>query len=116
MTPAAFHAAAIALPGATLSVQWGDSQVYKVGGKMFAVLGGAVGGGGFSFKASEVAFAVLTEAGLARPAPYLARAQWLLIADLAGQDGDEVVGWLVQAHALVAAKLTRRARAELGLG
>ena len=116
MTPAAFHAAAIALPGATLSVQWGDSQVYKVGGKMFAVLGGAVGGGGFSFKASEVAFAVLTEAGLARPAPYLARAQWLLIADLAGQDGDEVVGWLVQAQALVAAKLTRRARAELGLG
>ena len=116
MTPAAFHAAAIALPGATLSVQWGDSQVYKVGGKMFAVLGGAVGGGGFSFKASEVAFEVLTQTGVGRPAPYLARAQWVLIADLAGQDGDEVVGWLAKAHALVAAKLTRKARAELGLG
>ena len=116
MTPAAFHAAAIALPGATRSVQWGDGQVYKVGGKMSAVLGGAVGGDGFSFKASDVAFEVLTQTGRARPAPYLARAQWLLIEDLAGQDGDEVVGWLVQAHALVAAKLTRRARAELGLG
>jgi hypothetical protein len=30
-------------------------------------------------------------------------------------DADEVRGWLAAAHALVAAKLTRRARAELGL-
>jgi len=115
MTPAAFHAAAMALPGATLSVQWGDDQVYKVGGKMFAVLGGAVGGGGFSFKASEVAFAVLTETGRGRPAPYLARAQWVQIEDLAGQEDAEAVDWLGNAHALVAARLTRKARAELGI-
>ncbi len=58
MTPEAFDAAALALPGATMTVQWGADHVYKVGGKMFAVLGG----GGFSLKASEVAFEVLSEA------------------------------------------------------
>ena len=115
MTPEAFDTAALALPGATMTIQWGDDQVYKVGGKMFAVLGGAVGRNGFSFKASEVAFEVLSETGQAFPAPYLARAKWLHIADLAAQDEDEVADWLKTAHGLIAAKLTRKARAEIGL-
>jgi predicted DNA-binding protein (MmcQ/YjbR family) len=29
----------LSLPHATLVVQWGDSRVFKVGGKMFAVIG-----------------------------------------------------------------------------
>ena len=115
MTPIAFAAFALGLPAATVTVQWGGSQVYKVGGKMFAVLGGAVGGGGFALKASAVAFAVLSESGAARPAPYLARAGWLRIEDLAGLEAEEVSGWLANAHALVAARLTRALRAELGL-
>jgi predicted DNA-binding protein (MmcQ/YjbR family) len=115
MTPQAFDAVALALPGATLTIQWGDDHVYKVGGKMFAVLGGAVGRNGFSMKASEVAFEVLSQAGRAVPAPYLARARWLHFIDLAAQDGDEVADWLKTAHGLVAAKLTRKVRAELGL-
>jgi predicted DNA-binding protein (MmcQ/YjbR family) len=115
MSPEAFQAVAIALPGATMTIQWGDDHVYKVGGKMFAVLGGAVGASGFSLKASDVAFEVLSETGQAIPAPYLARAKWLHFADLAAQDTDEVADWLKTAHALIAAKLTRKARAELGL-
>jgi predicted DNA-binding protein (MmcQ/YjbR family) len=115
MTPEAFHNAALALPGATMTIQWGDDHVYKVGGKMFAVLGGAVGRNGFSLKASDVAFEVLSETGRAIPAPYLARAKWLHFADLAAEDEAEVADWLKTAHALIAAKLTRKARAELGL-
>jgi predicted DNA-binding protein (MmcQ/YjbR family) len=115
MTPEAFDAAAMALPGATMTIQWGDDHVYKVGGKMFAVLGGAVGRNGFSFKASDVAFEVLSETGRATPAPYLARAKWLHLADLATEDEAEVADWLKTAHALIAAKLTRKARAEIGL-
>jgi predicted DNA-binding protein (MmcQ/YjbR family) len=111
MTPEAFDAAALALPGATMTIQWGADHVYKVGGKMFAVLGG----GGFSFKASDVAFEVLSESGRAVPAPYLARAQWLYFADLAAEDDAEVADWLKTAHGLIAAKLTKKARAELGL-
>jgi len=115
MGPAALRAAALALPGATMTIQWGDDRVYKVGGKMFAVLGGAVGRNGFSLKASDVAFEVLGESGRAVPAPYLARAQWLYFADLAGEDSDEVADWLKTAHGLIAAKLTKKARAEIGL-
>jgi predicted DNA-binding protein (MmcQ/YjbR family) len=39
------------LPGATMSRQWGDHQVYKVGDKMFAVLSDR---GTASFKANDV--------------------------------------------------------------
>jgi predicted DNA-binding protein (MmcQ/YjbR family) len=48
-------------------------------------------------------------------APYLARAKWVQFADLAALEDAEVRGWLAQAHALVAAKLTRAVRRELGL-
>lgn len=112
MSPEAFDRAARALPAATMDIQWGDDQVYKIGGRMFAV---ASPRGGFSFKASDIAFEALTESGRAIPAPYLARAKWVYFADLASADEAEVADWLANAHALVAAKLTRKQRAELGL-
>ncbi|WP_343699443.1 MmcQ/YjbR family DNA-binding protein [Caulobacter sp.] len=116
MTPEAFDKACLGLPGATLSVQWGDDHVFKVGGKMFAVRGtGVTLGGGISFKASDVAFEVLTESGRAAPAPYLARAKWVHFPDLAELDADAVTDWVRTAHGLIAAKLTKKARAELGL-
>ena len=116
MTPEAFDKACLALPGVTLSVQWGDDHVFKVGGKMFAVRGeGVTLGGGVSFKASDVAFEVLIETGRARPAPYLARARWVHFAALSELDADETADWLRTAHGLVAARLTRKLRAELGL-
>jgi predicted DNA-binding protein (MmcQ/YjbR family) len=116
MTPEAFDKACLALPGATLSIQWGNDHVFKVGGKMFAVRGeGVTLGGGISFKASDVAFEVLTETGRARPAPYLARARWVHFPELPALDADEVADWLRTAHGLIAARLTRKLRAELGL-
>ena len=112
MTPEAFEAAALALPAATKVVQWGNSDVYKVGGKIFAVRGL---GGAFSLKVSDIAYAALTETGAARPAPYLARAKWVAFDDLEGLDDAEVADWLATAHHLVAAKLTRAVRKTLGL-
>jgi len=103
----------LSLPGVTVTVQWGDDHVYKVGGKMFAVAGGAALG--LSFKASDMAFELLPEQGIARPAPYLARAKWLQVTDAEALGADDLQGYLQQAHGLVASKLTRKARAELGL-
>ncbi len=51
MTGADLHAAALALPAATMDVQWGDDHVFKVGGKMFAATDGA--GKTLSFKATD---------------------------------------------------------------
>ena len=112
MSPEAFEAAALALPATEKVVQWGGADVFKVGGRVFALktLEGAL-----SIKVSDIAYAVLLETGQARPAPYLARAKWVAFDRLTDLDADEVRGWLAAAHALVAAKLTRKARAELGL-
>ena len=116
MTPDAFHAAALALPGATFDVKWGDHRTYCVGAKMFAMAGG-VGEAAprYGFKASDMAFEMLVEHGLAEPMPYMQRAKWVrLIAHDSMGDAD-LLAYLTQAHAIVAAKLTRKARAELGI-
>jgi predicted DNA-binding protein (MmcQ/YjbR family) len=113
VSPEAFDAACRALPAVTMDVQWGDDHVYKVGGRMFAVLGPV--GHGVSLKVSDIAFEALVESGAARPAPYLARAKWVRFDDPATLDDGETADWLANAHALVAAKLTRAARRELGL-
>jgi predicted DNA-binding protein (MmcQ/YjbR family) len=103
----------LSLPGATKVVQWGGTSVFKVGGKIFTLAGGAVWS--VAFKASDLAFELLPEQGVARPARYLGRARWLELSDPDAFSDDEVRGLIDQAHAIVAAKLTRKARAELGL-
>lgn len=112
MTPALLEACALSLPAATKVVQWGGSEVYKVGGKIFAIVGL---GGRLMFKVTDLAYAVMTESGMARPAPYLARAKWVSFDELEGLDPAEVADWLKTAHGLIAAKLTRAKRKELGL-
>jgi predicted DNA-binding protein (MmcQ/YjbR family) len=113
LTKDELHAAAMALPGATLDLKWGDDHCYCVGGKMFAATDGAYTN--LSFKASEIAFEALTESGRAEPAKYQARARWVSLKDLASQDAAEVADWVKTAHGLVAAKLPRKLQAELGV-
>jgi predicted DNA-binding protein (MmcQ/YjbR family) len=116
VTPKAFEAACLALPAATLSVQWGGSRVFKVGGKMFAVVGLNRGERppAYNFKASDMAFELLIEHGLARPAPYLQRAKWVRLAGADVLLDDDLKAYLGQAHALVAARLTRAQQRALG--
>ena len=103
----------LALPAATLDHPWDpDHDAYKVGGKMFAVIGGM---GGISFKVSDIAYEVLTQSGRARPAPYMARAKWVNLDDPSDWPDDELAEHLKIAHSLIAAKLTRKERHELGL-
>ena len=58
---------------------------------------------------------MLTATGLARPAPYLARAKWVNLPDPADWADAELGEHLAIAHGIVAAKLTKKARAALGL-
>lgn len=109
MTRGEVEAMALALPATSKVVQWGESDVYKVGGRVFAICGE-----GLSFKVSEIAFEVLTSDGLGRQAPYCAKGQWVNIA-LERLEQDDAAGWLATAHSLIAAKLTKKARAEFGL-
>ena len=112
MTREEVEAFAMALPAVTRVVQWGDSNVYKVGGKVFAMCHPS---GGLSFKVSPIGFVVLTEAGgPGRQAPYCAKGHWVNVGLDAASDAD-LIDWLSTAHGLIAAKLTRAAKRELGL-
>jgi predicted DNA-binding protein (MmcQ/YjbR family) len=92
---------------------WDASHdAFKIGGKMFAVIGSK---GGLSFKASEIAFEVLTATGQAQPAPYMARGHWVRVEDWQDWPDEDLADHLERAYGLVAAKLTKAARQKLGL-
>lgn len=114
MTPEAFDKACRALPGVTMETLWGDHSVYKVGGRMFAVYNPSEGN--FSFKASDIAFEALTETNRGIPAPYMQRAKWVRFESLKAEDAAEVADWLNSAHGIIAEKLTKKLRAQLGIG
>ncbi|MBR0799125.1 MmcQ/YjbR family DNA-binding protein [Bradyrhizobium jicamae] len=117
MSPKVFETTCLRLHAVTKVVQWEGTSVFKVGGKMFALSGGFIErSGGFMFKTSTMAYQMLIEQGLARPAPYLARAKWVQLVGNSALSDPELKAYLEQAHALIAAKLTRKSRKSLGLG
>lgn len=115
MSPDAFHDMAMALPGATFDIKWGADRIYSVGGKMFASAGAETDPAPkYAFKTSDLAFQMLVDQGLAKPAPYLARAKWVqLVAADALEDAD-LAAYIAEAHRIVAGKLAKSAQAKLG--
>ena len=114
MTRSGFEAFILTLPKATLVRQWRDDSVAKIGGKVFALLDRDPGE--VWLKVSDMAYELLTELDGIRPAPYFARAGWVAISVASPLSGDEVEVYLREAHRIVAGKLTRKVRVELGLG
>jgi predicted DNA-binding protein (MmcQ/YjbR family) len=109
VTPKAIEKFLLTLPGATLSIQWGDDHVFKVGGKMFAVMGPPDKKmSGLSFKAGDSSFAILTKQKGIIPAPYLARALWVQLERSDVLTDKELKAYLARAHAIVAAGLSKR--------
>jgi predicted DNA-binding protein (MmcQ/YjbR family) len=117
VTPEAFEALCLGLPAASKVVRWGGHSVYKLVPRVFAIAGfnRADRSPTYTFKVSDMAYELLIEHGLGRPEPYLRGAKWV---QLTGQDAlgdDDLRAYIGQAHALVAAKLTRAMRKELAL-
>ncbi|MCW5982752.1 MAG: MmcQ/YjbR family DNA-binding protein [Bryobacteraceae bacterium] len=104
----------LSLPRAEESVQWGNDLVFKVGGKMFAVLPLEPAATALSFKCSPEEFAELIERPDIIPAPYLARAHWVALERDDALAPAETKRLLRQAYELVLAKLPRKTRAALG--
>ena len=118
MTRTEFNRFCKSLPAATHVVQWGGSDVWKVGGKVFAICGDDYDGvAGITFKVSDLAYEILrSEPGL-RPAPYLASRglKWIQRHRKPGPGTKEMRAHLAASHALVVAGLTKKARAGLNL-
>ena len=98
-------------------VQWGNSDVYKIGGKLFAVIGMGGDGNAVTFKASELAFEVLSDSPGLRPAPYMASRglKWIQHYAKPGLSDESLRDHIRASFDMVVAGLTRKKRTELGL-
>ena len=103
----------LTLKGATEQMQWGDDLVFKVGGKMFAVLPLIPAPVAISFKCTPEEFAELSERPGCLPAPYLARAKWIALERLDVLPRGELQRLLATSYELVAAGLPKKMRAAL---
>ena len=105
------------LPHTTHVVQWGGADCYKIGGKLFAVVG--LGGidAAVTFKASDMAFEILSGSPGVRPAPYMASRglKWLQNYAEPGLSDDSLRDHIQASYDMVVTGLTKKKRAELGL-
>ena len=117
MTYDEFNAFCRALPATSHVVQWGGAQVWKVGGKVFAIGGWDDDTPAFTFKTSEIAYEMLKEQPGLRPAPYLASRgmKWIQHHGSPGLTDDEWKDYLRESHRIVSLGLSKKKQQELGL-
>ncbi len=99
-------------------VQWGGADVWKVGGKVFAIGGWDDGAAArFTFKTSEIAYEMLREQPGLRPAPYLASRgmKWIQHYEAPGLPDEALIDYLRESHRIVSLGLAKKRQRELGL-
>jgi len=109
-----------ALPATTYVMQWHNSHVWKVGGKVFAIGGlGKNDNPAFIFKTSDSDFLylVLNELPGYRPAPYFASRglKWIQHYGSTEDTDDDLSYYLKESYRLVSLGLTKKKQKELGL-
>ncbi|MGH1441804.1 MAG: MmcQ/YjbR family DNA-binding protein [Cellvibrionaceae bacterium] len=106
------------LPGTSYIVQWGNSHVWKVGGKVFAIGGWEKNDGepAITFKVSDNHFLLLQGQPGFRPAPYMASRgmKWIQQYESA-LDSKELKYYITESHRIVSLGLTKKLQNELGL-
>jgi predicted DNA-binding protein (MmcQ/YjbR family) len=100
------------LKAATISEQW-DGHVAKIGGKVFALIGDAATP--IVFKVSEISFDGLTTLEGVDQAGYFAKRAWVRVDKGAPLTDAELKAYIRASYDIVAGKLTKKMRAELGL-
>ncbi len=105
----------LSFPHATENVQWGNDLVFKIAGKMFAVV--VLEGASkycLSFRCTEEKFAELIEQDGIDPAPYSARYHWVALQRFDDLSERELKALLRNSYDLVFAKLPKKTKAEPG--
>ena len=96
-------------PHATEKVQWGADLVFKIAGKMFAVISlEEASDHCMSFKCTPEKFAELTERKGIVPAPYVARYHWVALETFNALSDRELKALLRNSYDQVFAKLPRK--------
>lgn len=118
MTYEEFNQFCEALPATSYVMQWGDSHVWKVAGKVFAVGGwGDHDQPAFTFKTSDLNFDFLSDQPGYRPAPYFANRgmKWIQQTSTAAELDEELKYYLAESYRIVALGLSQRKRQALGI-
>jgi predicted DNA-binding protein (MmcQ/YjbR family) len=96
----------LAFPQAMEKLQWGDQLCFKIGNKIFAMLG--LDNPRLCFKCSPESFSELIEIEDIRPAPYVGRYKWVMIDRLDALGWDELQDLIRQSYEMVAANAPRK--------
>ena len=103
------------LPFVTEDVKWGADLCFSIGGKMFLVTNPDQLPVGASFKCTAEEFEELIARPGFKPAPYLARHQWVYVEDITLMNGSEWHHFVEQSYQLVKAKLPKKVLKDLGI-
>ena len=106
----------LTLPHTTEMIQWENHLLFKIGGKMFAIMCLEPQENVLSFKATSEHFFELQEREGIIPAPYMARNQWLALQRFDALRDDELRDLLATSHRLIFEKLPKRTQALLAAG
>jgi predicted DNA-binding protein (MmcQ/YjbR family) len=98
----------LSFPNSTEKPQWGDDLCFKIGGKIFAMLG--LDNPRLCFKCTLDAFAELVEREDTHPAPYVGRYKWVMIDRLDALPDEELRDYVRQSYEMVSAKLPSNSR------
>lgn len=118
MTYEEFNQLCGSLPATTHVVQWGNAQVWKVGGKVFAVGGWSKEEmPAFTFKTSDLNYDFLRNKEGYRPAPYLASRgmKWIQQFEGSKELDEELIYYLQESYRIVSLGLTKKKQKALGL-
>ncbi len=99
-------------------VQWGNSDVWKVGDKVFAIGGwSSEEKAAFTFKVSDLNFDFLSNCLGYKPAPYFANRgmKWIQQIGTEGHLDEELRYYLSESYKIVASSLSKKKRFELGI-
>jgi len=117
MTLNEYNAFCQSLPCAEHVVQWGGSDVWKVGGKLFAMAREKAGVFQVTFKATDIGYEVMSDMAGLQPAPYLASRgmKWIQHYGAPGLDDNALREHIRVSYDMAIKRLTKIKRAELGL-
>ena len=97
------------LPDAAEDVKWGADLCFTIDAKMFAVFGTHDGvAGNVAFKCDPERFLELTDQAGIIPAPYLARAHWVLVQKAGALTDAQAKALVRRSYELIVAKLPKR--------
>lgn len=102
------------LTAVTEDVKWGNDLVFSVGDKIFCVAS-LDPPFSSSFKVPDDEFDGLSNQNGFMPAPYMARAKWVLVTDPSNLSKKEWERYVKQSYELVKIKLTKKLRERLGI-